>query len=182
LYKFTKILKTKKQVKAYSLLEVIISLSIIGVCTIVMLNFTILSFRITSIGLARSLVREELANVMNLIGKDFRRVDLAPTCNSEGTSCDFYVDGLLYRWYLCSNNEKICKDEFIKAANAFTNVYSLSENVKVNYFKFQPGFSSDGSTTNSNVLLTISASHANQSLGVNNVIKQASFSIRNYVL
>jgi len=172
----------KKNLKAYSLLEVMVSLSIITVCTIVMMNFMILSFRLTAVGLGRSLVREELSNVINLIGRDFKNSDLPPVCNFTGTSCDFYVEGLLYRWYLCSNNTKICKDKFDKATGTYVNIYTVASYVLINYFKFEPGFAQLSQTGNTNLILTISAAHSNQTLGINNIVKQASFSVRNYLL
>ncbi len=172
----------KKNKKAFSLLEVIVSLSIIAFCTIMMMEFMILSFKITAVGLGRSLVREELANVMNLVGRDFKNSDFAPSCNSEGTSCDFYIDGIQYRWYRCQSDTKICKDKYDSSTNSFSNVYTISSNVNITYFKFESGFSQTGSSGSPNLILTISASHSNGTLGINNVIKQSSFSLRNYEL
>jgi len=165
--------------KAFSLLEVIVSLTIIGFCTIMMMEFMILSFRITAVGLGRSLVREELANVMNLVGRDFRNSDFAPTCLADGSSCEFFVEGIRYKWYRCVSDTRVCKDKFNSSTNSFVNVYTISSNVTINYFKFESGFSQASSTGNSNLILTISASHSNATLGFNYCIKQSSFSLKN---
>lgn len=174
--------KLTKNLKGYSLLEMIVSLSIVGVATIVMMNFMIMSFKISAIIMGRSLVREELATVMNSVGRDFKNSDFSPTCAVDGLSCEFSIEGVRYRWYLCSNSTKICKDKYDSFTSTYVNVYTLSNNVNINYFKFENGYSSAGLGGNSNILLTISAAHSNESLGINNVIKQSSYSLRNYEL
>ena len=88
----------RKNYKAYSFLEVLISLLIVGFCTVVMMNFMIMSFRLSAIALGRSVLREELSSIMTQINRDFRSADLVPLCDdSEGLSCDFYIEGILYK-------------------------------------------------------------------------------------
>lgn len=174
--------KYHNKIGGYSFIEIIVSLAIIAICTIVMLNFTILSFKITAVSLGRSSIREELANIINQVGKDFRRSDFAPVCSQQGDMCEFYIEGDRYRWELCNNSMSVCKDVYDINANSFYNIFTSAENTKITYFKFEPGFSNPAASGLNNIILTIIADHSNETLGIKNIIKQSSFSIRNYAL
>jgi hypothetical protein len=171
---------SNKLKKAYSLLEVVVSLGVIGVIMTMLFSILILSLQITFRILARSSVREEIANVSGLLARDIRNADFLNECGGPSfqNSCELIVNGVKYKWSLCG--ERICKDEISDSGS--TNVFTSSENIGFNEFILDIGFSDPGNKAKQNILITISASHKNENFNVKNVLRQTSVSTRNYGL
>ena len=156
--------------KAFSILETLVSISIVAIIMImlngVVLNLTMISQR----SLARSTVREELASMGALLVNDIRNADSIGTC--IGSSCTIYgkQSGT---WQLCSTS--ICKRD----TNGQVITISIPD-VRITGFTIQQGFSSNNNLTQSNFLITIVGSHANSNYNINNMLRQISASTRNY--
>lgn len=183
-----KYLKNKKNngFKAYSLLEITVSLGIMAIATVLMMNFLVISLRLSSVSIARSFVREELSNLTVLISKDFRSSELPPVCEfTVDSKCILTIDSKKIRWGLCNENQ-VCKDELNSVTGEYQNMFTTSDNILINYFRFESGFGevetpTGGVVSSNSIVLTVSAGY-NSNIGVDNVIRQSSFSLRNYKL
>lgn len=167
-----------KQKKAYSLVEVVVSLGIIGIIMTMLFSVLILSLQITFKILARSVVREEVANITGLISRDVRNADHLGACGGGTDSCEVIQGGNRYFWYKCG--ERICKDKVDSGVT--TNVFTSTENLRFSHFIFDSGFSDPNNKSRQNIIITIVGEHTNPSFNVKNVIKQTSVSTRNYEL
>ena len=121
----------RKNLKAYSLIEIIASLGVMGVVMTMLFSVLILSLQITFKILARSFVREELSNITAQISRDIRNADDLPSCGFNGSSaseCELIINGDRYKWMLC--DDKICKDQ-IKTDGTQVTIYRSSGNVSI---------------------------------------------------
>ncbi|SRR5260221_8286427 len=171
-----------KKRKAFSLLEIIVSLAIMGVSMIIMMNFLILSLQISVLSLARSFVREEVSNISGQITRDIRNADLILDCGGTGNSsyCKFVEAGKTYTWAPCASNAKrICKTQTVNATTS-TIVYTSSNSVNIDIMTFSKGFTDSTSNSKTNILLLLNASHPNAGYKISNIIKQTAVSTRNY--
>ncbi len=170
-----------KKLKAYSLVEIVVSLGIMGVVMTMLFSVLILSLQITFKILARSVVREEISNVSAEISRDIRNADDLTNCGVGGTSssvCEFVLNGDTFQWSQCG--DRICKDQILSTGDI--NVFTSTPNIKFTTVSFDIGFSDSTDKARQNILLTLIGSHINESFNVNNVIKQTSVSTRNYEL
>lgn len=186
-----KILNNKKYKKGYSLIEIIISLSIMGFAITVMFSFLILSLRVSVLSLSRSFVREELAGITNLIARDIRNSDFVNNCGStvSSNSCELVQSGTRYQWAKCDSNgiinnnselnTRVCKFR-IDSGNQRVVLFISSASVVIKNFDFSLGFTSGTSNSQTNILVLVNASHSNSSYNINNVIRQISVSTRNF--
>jgi len=141
----------------------------------------ILSLQITFKILARSVVREEIANVSSLISRDIRNADNLTNCgigSTSSTTCEIVLNGDKFQWSLCG--DRICKDQVLASGNI--NVFTSSPTVKFSTVGFDIGFSDSTNTARQNILITLVGSHTNTNFNVNNVLRQTSVSTRNYEL
>ncbi|MDQ6985161.1 MAG: prepilin-type N-terminal cleavage/methylation domain-containing protein [Candidatus Dojkabacteria bacterium] len=178
-------LKSKKNKKGFSLIEVIVSLTVIALVLTLFFNIFILSSNITFKTLARSKVRESLSDLTSLISRDIRNSEYIVECglNSiEGSeSCEFVVGGTQYLWHRCEEYS-YCKEEKDDATGNYNTIFETDGDIVIDKVKFEKGFSSENGTTSSqnNVLFTVIGSHFNTNLEVTNLIQQISISTRNY--
>ncbi len=180
-------LKRTKTKKAYSLLELVISLAIIAIASIVMINFLITSVKVSISSLARSTVREEVSNDVTLMSRDIRNADkiVSLSCPQDGSNVceiELVVSGNQYKWSLCQDGSvfRVCKDLWDQTTSTYINQYTSTKNVNIDFMDISYGYSSSTNSSELNIVLTISASHAITGLDINNVIRQASASTRNY--
>jgi prepilin-type N-terminal cleavage/methylation domain-containing protein len=176
--------KYHKPKKAYSLLEVIISLAIVGMAITIMFNFLILSLQVSLSSFARSFIREEISNNLALISRDIRNADKINNCgqNDIANSCEIILDGEKIVWSKCGQGStQICKDKILPTGE-IVNLFTSSSNFIVSSLDFVQGYLANTSNTKINIIVTISGDHANKSLKVKNIIKQSSISTRNYEL
>lgn len=183
-----KALNKKRLKKGYSLLEVIISLSIMGFAITVMFSFLILSLRVSILSLGRSFVREELSSITGLIARDIRNTDYIVNCGSRtvSNSCELIQNGISYLWTKCdptgavnAAGTRICKLR-LDPNNQKTVFFISSATINVKNFDFQLGYSTGTSGAQTNILILINASHTNSAYNINNVVRQISVSTRNF--
>ncbi|MEP7103471.1 MAG: prepilin-type N-terminal cleavage/methylation domain-containing protein [Candidatus Dojkabacteria bacterium] len=172
--------KSKKKLKAYSLVEIVVSLGIMGVVMTMLFSVLILSLQITFKILARSVVREEVSNVSSLISRDIRNSDTITNCGGPSSTvvCELILDGEKYQWTKCG--DRMCKDHVLSTGNV--NVYMSSASIKFTTVSFDMGFSDPTNKSRQNILITLVGAHTNLNFNVNNVLKQTSVSTRNYEL
>ncbi len=164
--------KISKKKKAFSLIEMLVSLGVISIVMVIFFNALLISLTVTVRNSARSNIREEISTVASLITKDIRRVDRLNTDDCLGESCTMVVQFEEITWYKCGDS--ICKEQ------GGIVVYKTGEDVLINNFTFDQGFIDESTTLKNNVLVTIVASHTNEQLNINNVIRQVSTSTRNF--
>lgn len=170
--------KTKK---AFSLAEMVVSLGVMSIVTLMLFNVLVTSIRVTYKTVARSFVREELSQSLSLISRDIKNADVVLGCGESGDSnkCDFILDGEYFSWGLCSNdNSRICKTKI--ESDTSIEIYSSSPSLDIESLQFSPGFGDLSSQTQRNILITVIGEHANTKANVTNVIRQQGVSTRNY--
>jgi prepilin-type N-terminal cleavage/methylation domain-containing protein len=165
-----------KTQKAYSLVEVMVSLAVIAVIISILFNTLLVTLRVSYKNFARSLVREELSQISAFIARDIRNADKINVCSL--TDCEIVRDGILVKWSLCSG-EKVCRQESFDGIN-YTNVYETPNIVKVTFLNFESGFGENENLAQKNIIFTIVADHVNNNLSISNVTRQQSVSTRNY--
>jgi hypothetical protein len=151
----------------------VVSLGIMGIIITMLFNILIVGLQSTAKVTARSLIREEVSNITSLIARDVRNAERVVNCS--GTSCTIIVGSSTIVW---SIEPPVNGTKVVKTVNGI-DYYSSPDYLEINKFAFEQPFTS---TINSNILITIVASHANDSLGISNVLRQQSISTRNYVL
>jgi prepilin-type N-terminal cleavage/methylation domain-containing protein len=156
-----------KKYKAYSLIEVLVTLGVIGILIVMLFNVILISLRSNTKIAARSFVREQISTLLSQISREIRNAESVSECS--GLSCDYVLNGKDIIWTSCTN--AICKYENGQLS------YQSSDTINVSSVTFD---SYPGTTGNQIVLITATASHTNASLGINNVINQISTSTRNY--
>ncbi len=172
--------KENSRANGYSLVEIVVSLAIVGVVLSMLSNVLINSIIISQKSLSRSFVREELAQISNQIVSDIRNASKVINCSGslESASCQVVLDQV-YTWKMCdiSGKSHICKldpsDNVVLASSA---------NLLVENFVFEEGFDVGGNTIRRNILVTIVGSHDNDFVNVKNLVQQVSVSTRNYIL
>jgi len=176
--------------KGYSLIEIIISLAIMGFAVTVMFSFLILSLQVSILSLSRSFVREELSNISGLIARDIRNADYIINCGTGSTpeSCELIQNGTNYIWQKCDVNGVVnansdlntmaCKFKF--EGTVKTVVFISSKTLKIQNFDFSLGYTDSTSEAKTNIIILINASHTNSNYNIKNVIRQTSVSTRNF--
>lgn len=172
----------KNKVAAFSLVELIVSMAIIGII-LLMLNTVIINTAIIAQkSLARSFVREELATIADLVSSDIRKADRVGVCSGSLSGRDlrceiFGLDSVV--WQICSIDsvDYICRTD-----PSGTPLFTSSTTLGLQEATFEIGFSSGITDTRRNVIFTIIGGHANENFGVSNVVRQSVVSTRNYVL
>ncbi len=174
--------KKFKTKKGYSLVEIIVSLAIIGIILTILFNTLITTLRISFKTFARSFTREELSQVTTFVARDIRNSDSLNDCGSIAGSenCRLYIDGEIVDWSLCLST-RICKS-VSQDGITFTNTYVSSPSVAISKVEFSSTFGVSDNPTRENILITIVGGHATQSLGISNIIRQQTVSTRNYEL
>lgn len=99
--------ETKNKYKAFSLIEVLIGISIISFVSLSLVITLIYTTRVNFIGIVSSQAREEVTTILSLISRDIRNADSILSCN--GNRCDFIKGNINYSWSTCNNDQSICK-------------------------------------------------------------------------
>jgi prepilin-type N-terminal cleavage/methylation domain-containing protein len=184
--------RNKNLKKGYSLIEVIISLAIMGFAITVMFSFLILSLQISTLSLARSFVREELSNVSGLIARDIRNADYIIGCGDSAENqqrCQVIQNGVTYVWEKCDSNgsaegneeekTRICKLRLgVDGENSI--MFISSQTLIIKLFEFNLGYTDGSSEAKTNIIFLINASHVKSNYNINNVVRQTSISTRNF--
>jgi len=175
--KFRKIKKVNKNLRAYSLLEMLISLAIVAIVMMMMTNTLVITIEISRKSFARSIVREEQNNLLTKIEKDIRNARYVSGCTGENDQarCEVGLDKP-YIWTTCDRDGGfyVCK----KDSSESVVIEGFSEDIKVDYFSFQEGLAdAEGKKS---ILVTLAVSHSDPSYEVTNQVRQIIISTRNY--
>lgn len=188
------------KLKAYSILEILITLAIFGVLSVVLmqslLNNLLLSARIN----ARSQIRSELDQTMSLMERDFRNADSINTgaCTNDppitinGITCASHCQissgnkDIIWCFISTDPNEMPLKNgditKYEYSAGVYTAIHKSSKIMNIDQFSFVVNVNNpedaSGYTPYANVLITLNAS--NNNLGITNQIRQLSVTTRNY--
>ncbi len=156
-----------KKLKAYSLVEVVVTLGIIGILIIMLFNVILLALRSNTKIAGRSFVREQMSSVLSQISREVRNANNVSDCGDA--SCEMNVAGKTIRWEVCGSS--ICRYE--------NDVLALetSDTINIEEFTFD---SYPGSNNNQIVVITIIAGHSNEALEIDNLVNQLSAATRNY--
>lgn len=160
-------MKTIKKYKAYSLVEVIVTLGIIGILIVMLFNVILLALRSNTIIAGRSYVREQTSSVLSQISREIRNADEVKNCAAG--SCEFRLNGKDIKWESCGLS--ICRYENTQLSLQTSDTINMNSLV----FDVYPGVND-----NSVVLVTITAGHSNPALNITSVINQISTTTRNY--
>lgn len=185
------------KLKAFSLLEMIVSMAIIGIVMAMLSNVLVTAIQISQQSVARSFVREEITNISNQIINDVREAQAVIGCDGDGVNATCTVGlGEIYTWEVCTNQDTVfqrCEKTtqvggagtltLIKRNGAGEIVFVSSPNLAINSIRFEPGFDGgNGSAIRRNILFTIVGSHRSPKLNVKNILRQSAISTRNYLL
>lgn len=183
--------KKRKLKKGYSLIEIIISLAIMGFATTVMFSFLILSLQVSILSLSRSFVREELSNISGLLSRDIRNADYIINCGSVSgpESCELIQNGVTFIWEKCDDtgsvnsnkeaNKRICKYQVDNVGKKIV-LFLSSQTLIIENFEFSLGYTDSTSEAKTNIIVLINASHSNSNYNIKNVLRQISVSTRNF--
>lgn len=177
------ILRSKpKTVKAFSLMEMVVTMGILAIVITMLSNVLINSILISQRTIARSFIREEVVDIMDRIAYDLRNASSISACEGslDTATCDLVIKER-FTWRMCDPEDdgqmQVCK------VDASGNIlYASSPNLRFNRFTIEPGFETQTSSRQRNILITIVASHTNSNYAVNNVINQVAISSRNYLV
>ncbi|RMD77761.1 prepilin-type N-terminal cleavage/methylation domain-containing protein [Candidatus Dojkabacteria bacterium] len=101
----------KKNKAAYSLIEVLVSVSILAILVVMMLNTVLLSFKVVLVAAYRSKSVEVVNDLNSLISYDIRNSANLIECDDNSVSCIVLLNGKRYVWKLCQ--DLICKYEIL---------------------------------------------------------------------
>jgi type II secretory pathway pseudopilin PulG len=173
---------TKSKMRAFSLVELIVSISIVGLIIIMLNNIILTTALVSQKSLARSFVREELSNIADLVASDIRSADRVGNCAGSMLSgdlrCEIY--GLqTVVWQICNvdGEDFICRTDV-----QGTPIFMSAKDVNIQSASFELGFGDGTAPTRRSILFTIVAGHDNEKLDVTNIVRQIIISTRNYVL
>lgn len=173
--------KIKSKLKAYSLVEVLVAMSIVTIIIVMLTDTLLISLDVAVKSFARSNTREEQNNIITKIEKDIRNSRFVETCSGTDSSavCTVALDNF-YTWKYCTRQDgsgNICKVEYDASGNEIL-VDSFSEDVIVDKFVIEGGFSEAPAKTS--ILITIVVHHKNPRFEISNQIRQVLISTRNY--
>lgn len=170
----------KKNLKAYSILEIVVTLAIVTIILVMLSDVLVLTMRVTRKSFARSVVREEQNNILTLMEKDLRNARYVGACAgvNENASCEVGVDQVYY-WTTCQRENGdlyLCKLDSTKSEV----VEAMPEDIVLNSISFEEAISD--SPGRKSVLITLDVSHINPDVEVTNQVRQIVVSTRNYTL
>lgn len=174
--------RLNSKLKAFSLMEMVVTMAIIGIVMAMLSNVLITSINVSHRSIARSFIREEIADIIERVGDDVRSATEIVNCQGEmmAADCRMLIAGEVYSWRGCAGVGgvvAICKYDSLGQL-----LYQTPDKMLINSFSFEQGFDAATSTVRRNVLITLVASHTNENFQVKNLVGQTSVSTRNYYL
>ncbi len=163
------------------MLEVLVTLVIVSVVLVMLTNVLFLALTIARKSFARSHIREEQNNIISKIEKDIRNAHFVESCMGEdlSASCSVALD-TKYLWTTCTREDNtwyVCKKENPGTPNEKI-LAGMADDIVLKKFTFEEGYSdSEGRKT---ILVTMVVAHKDESLKLNNQVRQISISTRNF--
>lgn len=178
-----KVSSKHKKLPAFSLMEMIVTMGILAIIIVMLSNVLINSILISQRTLARSFIREEVADVMDRITLDIRKANTVTVCegDGEGALCELVLD-VPVSWSLCDLDGTGEALQICKMDEDGSVLYASSPNLKIDQFTIDQGYEAQGSNRQRNILVTLVGSHANPNYAVKNMVSQIAVSTRNYFL
>lgn len=175
--------KIKDLKKAYSLLEVLITLVIVNIILLMVSNILVLSLKISIQAHERSKAREELTNIVNLIRRDIRNANSVTQIENESElKLNAQVQNLI--WKPCEGSpDQICKYITTVGNPNLIETYRSHQRLKITDLSFIEQESDlYGGYVNYqiSILMTIQADHTIESYNIHNLYRQVLISTRNY--
>jgi prepilin-type N-terminal cleavage/methylation domain-containing protein len=172
----------KQKLKAFSLIELTVSMAIVGVIMAMLSNVLVNSIVVSQKSIGRSFVREEITDISDRISNDLREAARILECEGELTDARCRVESTegTVTWEICpatTGELQVCKKD-----NTGNILFLSSPNLKVTGFTFEQGFDIGGNAVKKNIVLTIIGDHMNEAFNVKNILRQVSISTRNYFL
>ncbi len=171
-------IKTKK---AFTLIEILVSLGITSIVMVIFFNILILTFKLTFISVGRSFVRENISNLSSLISTDVRNADAIISCREK--ICEIVIRNQSVTWKMCDGSgqsNRVCRTTK-SAQGVETTTYKSPSEINIGTFVFEEtAVSSEVTSKQGNVTITIVGSHNDPKVNVKNIINQVSVSTRNY--
>jgi type II secretory pathway pseudopilin PulG len=126
-------IQTKKHKSAYSLVELLISISITSILLAMLFNTIFVSIKSSSISAYRNLISNEISSINNQISYDIRNLDIIINC-LDTSECIFSKDGVIYKWSICEES-MMCKSVVNEEAEVL--VSKLGSNIIIDTLLFQ---------------------------------------------
>lgn len=176
--------KTGWKLSGYTLVELMVSMAIIGVLLVMLSNILIDSIYLSERLVARASTREEITNLTAQIVRDVRASSRVIDCVGQDLSarCQLVIDEII-TWEACRlDGSDLSEDNFTicKKNSSGQIIYSPSKNLRIRSIRFEEGVDSSNNSTRKNILITVIGDHSNTNLNITNVIRQLSVSTRNY--
>lgn len=174
--------KITKKLNAFSLMEMVVTMGILAIVISMLSNVLINSILISQRSIARSFIREEVANIIDRLALDIRSASQIGVCEGEmeGFLCEI-IGAERSIWRVCDYEGdgffQVCKED--SDGNI---LYSSSPMLRLDQFVVDGGFETSASSSQRNILITLVGGHANESYAINNLIQQVAISSRNYIL
>jgi len=194
--------KNKSTKKAYSLLEMLVTMAIFGIIIVLLLQSLLLNIRLNSQINLRSKFNSELDQLVSLIERDIRNADffyddnsgsLIKGCRnvSGNIDCTLSLDSQNIRWaYLACPSAPLrgcIERRKIVEPTATLDTTTLNGDLDVTFFEFFVNTAEgekDNEFSKGNILVTIKAKPANpvwtNDYGITEQVRQLSISTRNY--
>lgn len=183
----------KKKLKAFSLVETLVTLVVFGILLAMLSQVLLLNLQVSRKIQARTRVREELAELVGLLQRDVRNADIiyigAGECddtndfdmNSQNDrGCRMFVtDDIL--WVdgghgSCPANH-LCKLQWSNQNNV---LYQSSDILSVDSVSFQAQEFLSVENTSATLIVTLNVAASNPNWEVNNQVRQITVSTRNF--
>lgn len=186
-------LQSTTRLKAYSILEVLITLALFGVLIAMLSNILLLNFKTSRQVAYRSKIREELSELVSLIQRDMRNADyvvLAECGNGQLINNQATVDGCkmshVEEFVWVNQTYQACRDSSIVDINRICKIdssgnviYKTSDEIQIDQINFDiltEGLDGKQAT----IIITLIASAANPNWEVDNQVRQITVSTRNF--
>ena len=177
----------KKTIKAYSMVEMLVTMAIFAVIITMLLQSLLLNLKLSTQVNIRSKFNSDIDQLVSLIERDLRNADYYTSCN--GSSCVIILNQTSVNWYQsCASGKCVVnRDTSTTLAPVPVTEYTSDSTLNVTAFDFTVNTGETGSTgsySKSNILLTIKVKPASttweENYGILEQVRQISVSSRNY--
>ncbi|MBW7953189.1 MAG: type II secretion system protein [Candidatus Dojkabacteria bacterium] len=181
-------MRNRKTIKAFSLVEMLITIAIFGILIAMISQVILINIQVSRKTFIRSQIREELAEIGTLIQRDVRNARLIGECgetsleNRTINRCLMsHIEEFVWTDDCPGSSEgikKICK----KSVPDEQLLFESSDLITFERLNFEVNLSSGTDGTRSTILVTLYSSASNPNFDVNNQVRQIAVSTRNFTL